>query len=376
MRIAVVGCGYVAQFYLDTLPRHPNLELVAATDRDPERARALAERAGVRHLPSIADVLADDSIEAVVNLTNPASHFEVTRDALEAGKHVYSEKPLALDFADARDLVALADRLGLQLNCAPASLLGETAQTLWRVLRSGRIGRVRAAYAELDDGMVHRMNFRSWHNTLGVPWPYKNEFEVGCTIEHAGYYLTWLVAFFGSARTVTAFSSTQVPDKVPGEALATDAPDFSVACIEFDSGVVARLTCSILAPPDHSLRIFGDKAVLRTGECWDNRSPVTSRRLVTLRRRTVLNPIPRRHRLAKANHAGATKSAHPMDFSLGVSELAAAAREARRSRLPADLALHVTELTLAISRGMQGGGPHRMETEVGPLEPLPLGARR
>ncbi len=92
-----------------------------------------------------------------------------------------------------------------------------------------------------------------------MPWPYKDEFEVGCTLEHAGYYLGWLAAWFGPAVTVTSFASVQVPDKVPGETFAVTSPDFSVACIQFASGVVARLTCSILAPHDHSLKVVGDE---------------------------------------------------------------------------------------------------------------------
>lgn len=372
MRFGVVGCGYVSQFYLDTLPLHPELELVGATDRRTERADVFARRAGVRRYDGLSELLDDGSVELVVNLTNPDSHYEVTRAALEAGKHVYSEKPLAMDFAQARALATLAEERGLMLSSAPSSLLGETAQTMWRVLRSGRIGPVRVAYAELDDGMIHRMNYRRWTNALGVDWPYEDEFEVGCTVEHAGYYLTWLVAFFGSATAVSAFASTQVPEKVPGKRLATDAPDLSVACIEFASGVVARLTCSILAPLDHSLRIVGDQGVLETAECWDYRAPVHSRRLVSLRRRTMLSPLRRRHRLPTARGKVPRTGSGSMDFARGVAELAAAVREGRPSRLPTSLALHVNELTLAIHRGAEGAGRQVLQTSVEPLAPIPV----
>ena len=91
-----------------------------------------------------------------MNLTNPASHFEVSRACLEAGKHVYSEKPLATNMDDARALCALAESKGLMLASAPCSVLGEAAQTLWLALRRNEIGKVRLVYAELDDDFVPR----------------------------------------------------------------------------------------------------------------------------------------------------------------------------------------------------------------------------
>jgi len=119
----------------------------------------------------------------------------------------------------------------------------------------------------MDDGMVFRMPYRTWASAAGAPWPAKDEFEVGCTFEHAGYYLTWFPAFFGPARLVTAFSACLVPDKKTDVSLERKAADFSVACITFESGVVVRLTCSIIAPHDHTLRIIGDRGVLGTHDC-------------------------------------------------------------------------------------------------------------
>src|SRR5262249_19068502 len=146
---------------------------------------------------SLDELLADSRVEVVLNLTNPSSHYEVSRLTLLAGKHVYSEKPMAMRFDEAKELVELAENRRLQISSAPCSLLGETAQTMWKVLREERVGPVRLVYAELDDGLVHKMPYKLWLSESGAPWPYEDEFEVGCTVEHAGYYLTWLAAFFG-----------------------------------------------------------------------------------------------------------------------------------------------------------------------------------
>src|SRR5262249_49461000 len=156
---------------------------------------------------TLRDVLDDPRVELVANLTNPSSHYEVSKAALEAGKHVYSEKPLAMDLDQARELVAIARAKRLHVTSAPCSVLGESAQTLWKSLRHGAIGKPRLVLAELEDGPVHLMRPQTWASDSGAPWPYKDEFEVGCTLEHAGYYITWFVAFFGPARSVTSFST-------------------------------------------------------------------------------------------------------------------------------------------------------------------------
>jgi predicted dehydrogenase len=308
----------------------------------------------------------------VLNLTNPGAHFEISRRSLEAGKHVYSEKPLAMEMTQARQLVALAAAQGLWISSAPCSLLGETAQTLWRALRAQEVGKVRAVYAELDDGLVHRMPYRKWISDSGAPWPYKDEFEVGCTLEHAGYYLTWLIAFFGPVRAMTAWASVQVPDKLPEEALATESADFSVACMQFESGVTARLTCSIIAPHDHELRIVGDEGVLSTRDCWMYRSPVTVHRMMRIRRRQFFLPWGRRFPLAGAgNPRPKAKGAAQMDWCRGVSDLAQAIAEGRKPRLAPDFCLHATELALGIHNAVRHPGNIPITTRFEAMDPMP-----
>ena len=367
MQVAIVGCGFIADLYVRTMRAYPSLRLVGVADRDTERANRFGAFHGVSAYRSVDDLLADERIEIALNLTNPRSHYEVSRGCLLAGKHVYSEKPLAMELRDARELVELAAARGRQISAAPCSLLGECAQTMWKALRQKSIGQVLAAYAEMDDGLVHRMPYTKWLSGTGVPWPYRDEFEVGCTMEHAGYSLSWLLAFFGPARTVTAFSSVQVPDKHPGIAPERMAPDLSVAAILFESGVVARLTCSIVAPSDHSLRIIGEEGVLFTPDVWHYTSPVRSRRWVTVRRRMLLTPWRKRHpRLAEPG-----RKPVPDDRSRGVAELAAAVAERRSSRLSAAFTLHVTELALAIQRAGAQSGAYEMTTSFEPIAPMP-----
>lgn len=372
MLIAIIGCGFVADLYMETLPRHRELELVGVWDRDPARLFAFSRCYGTRMFTSLDELLDDASIDAVLNLTNPREHYEISRRCLAAGKHVYSEKPLAMRLDEAEALVALAKEKGVRLSGAPSRLLGRPAQTLWKALRDGRIGQPYLVYAEMDDGLLHRMGVRRWRGKSGAPWPYRDELEVGNTIEHAGYVLTWLAAFFGPATSVTAFAGRVVPDKKLDVPLDSQAPDFSVAAIQFECGVVARLTCSIVARHDHQIRIFGEEGILSTDDCWKPESPVRLRRRLTVRGRTMDAPFTRTLPLLGDDEARAlSKKRRKVDFCLGPVELARATAEQRPSRLPAEFSLHVTELSLAITSAMEGAARVAIRSRFDAIEPMP-----
>lgn len=372
MRIGIIGCGFVADYYIKTLPLHPELELVGVTDKDERRIENFSKHHNVPTYDSVASLLADPKVDIVLNLTNPRSHYSVSKAALEAGKHVYSEKPLAMVMSEAQELVDLAEARGLHLSSAPCSLLGESAQTLWKALREKVVGKVYLVYAEMDDGLVHRMPYQQWKSESGIAWPHKDEFEVGCTLEHAGYYVTWLTAFFGPAQTVTAFSSCLVADKETDMELSPSAtPDFSVACIKFASGVVARLTCGIVAPHDHELKIIGEKGVLGIHDCWFYGDPVYIRRIMRIRRKVFMSPIKQKYPLVRKPPQFKYRGAQQMDFSRGVAEMAAAIRENRPNRLGAQFSLHNNELVLAIQNAFETGGCQQLTTTFDPVSPMP-----
>lgn len=376
MNLAIVGCGFVADYYLSTLPNYPHLNLLGVMDRVPERAEHFSKHHNVPIYDSLKELLEDERVDIVLNLTNPSSHFEISKAALEAGKHVYTEKPLSIDFEEARQLVEMAEARGLQVVSAPCNLLSETAQTMWKALREDAVGKVRLVYAEMDDGMVHQMAYQKWVSEAGTPWPYKDEFEVGCTLEHAGYYVSWLVAFFGAAKSVTAFSSCLVPDKETDVPLDGHTPDFSVACIHFESGVVARLTCGIVAPHDHHLTIIGDKGLLCTKDSWYYRAPVYSRQRVTLRRKTFISPLKRNHRLVSPGGKSrlGSRGAQQMDFCRGVADLVDSIQNDRPCRLSSRFSLHVNELVLAIQNAMEDSQTYHMQTQFEPISPMPWAA--
>ncbi|MGO9372517.1 MAG: Gfo/Idh/MocA family protein [Syntrophobacteraceae bacterium] len=384
MRIGFVGCGYTADGYIKSLKNYYHLELSAVTDSNQKRALEFGAYYSVKTYPTVEALLADPTIEMIVNLTTPSSHFEVSKVCLEAGKHVYSEKPLAMTFSQAQSLVELANRKSLYLSSAPCNILGEMAQTLWKALRNSEIGTVRVVYAELDDGPVHLQDPDTWHSVSGAPFLYREEFEAGCTLEHAEYYLTWFTAFFGPAKTITAYSACLWPDKqvVAGEPLYVTAPDFSVACITFESGVVARLTCSLVAPHNHGMRIVGDKGVLVVEECFNYSAPVYVDRYSRFKFRAERYPITKAYAFIKNWFDPHYREYPPVkkfswrkrnarfrqDYARGVAEVARAIMEQRPSRLPADYCLHVTELIWAIDNATSM--PYQVTTTFKPLQPM------
>lgn len=364
MKIAIVGTGFVADYYMATLPNHPELTLGGVFDRDPATLVRFKEHYQAPVYTSLEHLLADPSVQLVLNLTNPESHYAVSRAVLEAGKHVYSEKPLAMNLGDARSLVALADERGLSLSSAPATVLGEAAAAAGAAINQGRIGRVRLVYAEMEDGMVFRDGWQNWRSVSGAPWPGKHEFEIGCTLEHAGYYLTWLCAFFGPAREVHAFSARLFDDKGSGQSSETLAADYSVANISFESGVIARLTCGLAAARDRSMQIFGDEGTIVIDDGWNSRSRVRLvrprhagerfaqklRRILAERANRVL---PGRFWAGETLPLGAGRYVTPaypsqIDFMRGPAEQARAIVAGTPPRLSSDFSLHITELALAI----------------------------
>lgn len=404
MKVGIIGCGYVFDHYMSTWSRHPNLVLKGVADIDRARLDTVARAYDLRAYASNEEMLADDEITVVANFTSIESHYEVTRAALLAGKHVYSEKPLTTNLDEARALFALAEERGLRLSCAPSNAMGDTSQTMWKAVRDGSVGDVRIVYAEFDDNVIYKMYPETWRSRTGAPWPYLHEYEQGCTYEHVGYHLTWMCAMFGPVKSVTAFSKVALPDKTDQPLHPADTPDFSVACLNFHSGVVARVTCSIGVPYDHRMRIVGDKGMLTADTYRHYQCPVyleqfsqltlNARKARSVRTNTLLQWLlgvgGRRLKLLRLPPPGtegdnlpkvkwwspgsllrAVKQAQlgQQDKVVGIAELCDALARGRPSFPPHDFTLHLTELTIAIQSAGMASSTVELETSFAPVDP-------
>lgn len=367
--IALVGTGFVADFYMTTLANYPDLRIAGAWDVDAARLEQFCAFHNVRAYASLDACLSDTDVTIVVNLTPPESHFGLNCAALEAGRHVYCEKPLGMSFAEAREVVDLALAKGLTICAAPANGLSDALALTAGLIADGRIGTPRVAYAEMEDGPVFKDNWSEWRSRSGAKWPGVHEFEIGCTLEHAGYALSWLVALFGPVESGQAFAALTFPDKGPGTAGRKLAPDFSVGCLSFGSGVTARLTCGLAAPRDRSFTVVGDEGTLVVRDLWDDRSPVhlsrfdqprpLMQRLAGRFERQRGRTLPLRLTLGKAVDYPAPPSAGRLaafpsriDFARGIAVMAGAISEGQTPFFSGERALHLTELALALNGGV------------------------
>lgn len=375
--IAFVGTGFVADYYITTLANHPGLMLCGVYDRSAAQRDRFAAYYRVRAYGSLDEILADPLVQIVVNLTSIDSHFAVSKAALEAGKHVYSEKPLSETYEQAVELRDLAARQNLILAGAPANALTPLSGRIGQLLKQGAIGTTKLIYAQMEDGAVFRQNWRDWRSVSGAPWPGEHEFVVGCTLEHVVYSLSWLVMMFGPVDSMTAFSTLCFPDK--GQAGSEPlGPDFSLAMLTFRSGPVARLTNGLCAPKDRSLTIMGDRGTITVDDLWDYGSKARievegSKRSLVERVATRLAHHTGIHlgELAKPGEpivaSGGPRPKLPsfpsqIDFSGGIAALAKAIDGGPKPFLSGDMAVHVTELALAISNAGPSAGPYRVRS--------------
>jgi predicted dehydrogenase len=241
LRIGVVGAGQISGAYLSTLRRLSNVEVVAVCDLDEARARTAAAAApGARPL-AIAELLAADDVDLVLNLTIPAAHAEVARAAIAAGKHVYGEKPLAVTTGQAREVLAAAGRAGVRVGCAPDTVLGTGVQTARACLDAGEIGTPIAATAFMVTPGHER-----WH-----PAPEFYYLPGGGPLFDMGpYYLTALVTLLGPVRRVVGMAATPRATRTIGSGPRAGAEiDVAVAThvtgvLEHASGALSTLMMS------------------------------------------------------------------------------------------------------------------------------------
>ena len=241
LNVGVVGCGMISSIYLQNIPSFAGLKLVACADMKPEVARDQAGRFGIEAL-SVEDLLAHPGIDVVLNLTIPAAHFPVSLEALKAGKHVYSEKPLAVEVAQGRKLVEEAAARGLLIGSAPDTFLGGAGRLARKLIDDGAIGEVLSGAAFcISHGMEHmHPNPEFFFRRGGGP-----------LLDMGPYYLSGLVNLLGPVARVVAMAKIGFAERVissdsphKGERIKVETPTHIAATLEFTSGSQVGLTMS------------------------------------------------------------------------------------------------------------------------------------
>lgn len=334
--VALVGVGHIAPRYVDQIARYEATKLVGATSRHPARAQEFARRHGGRAYASLDELLADPAVDIVVNLALHTAHAEITERCLRAGKHVYSEKPLALDAVTARRLVNLARRRGLRLGCAPATFLGEAHQTAAKLLRQGRIGEVRVIYAEVNHGRIEYYH--------PAPEPF---FAVGALWDVGVYPLTALTAFFGPVRRVSATGRLVLRERTArgGRKFRIRTPDLAIATLDLASGPVVRLTANFyvdraLSKGGGSIEYHGDEGRLFVADFQSFDAAVQLS--VGTEPYAAVRPL---------------RTPYPgIEFGRGLRDMAEAILERRPHRATGAHAAHVVDVIAAIERSIANDG--------------------
>src|SRR4051794_5368953 len=204
IKVGLIGCGNISGIYLENCAKFNNLEVLTCADLDLERAQAKATQYGVPRAVPVEELLADPEIQVVLNLTIPAAHGTIALAALEAGKSVYNEKPLAITRDEAGRMLEIAARDGLHIGCAPDTFLGGGLQTCRKLIDDGWIGRPVAATAFM---LGHGPE--NWH-----PDPaFFYQIGAGPLFDMGPYYLTTLLALLGPVRRVTASAQISFPER-------------------------------------------------------------------------------------------------------------------------------------------------------------------
>ena len=369
--IGVIGCGMVSHAYLGTIARAPDLRLKALASRTMASAQRQAAQYGGSAM-SVDALLADPEIAIVVNLAPPATHHAIGRRVLEAGKHLYSEKPFAIRLNEAHDLLALAEARGLAIGCAPDTFLGEGHETARRLVDAGAVGKVTGgAIAFGTAGM------ESWHPDPAFFYAAGG----GPLLDVGPYYVTQLVNLLGPAAQVVALGTRPHATRTitapgrNGETITVAVPTTVNGAILFECGANIALSFSwdvaehgrppvelygtegSLQVPDPN-QFGGATRISDNGGSWRIIGDATPpRRLEPAALAAAIHSLGQGVDPRTGEPVGPNTALGFGDLrGLGLLDLALAVREGRAPRASGQLATHVLEILLALQASAEGAG--------------------
>ena len=354
-RIGVIGCGNISGIYFKTCKTFRTIDVIACADAVPERAQAKAEEQGIRAL-SVDQLLRNPDIDIVLNLTVPKAHAEVALMALEAGKHVYSEKPLATNRAEGKRIIEFARSKGLRVGSAPDTFLGAGLQTCRKLIDDGWIGKPVAA-----TGFMMCHGHESWH-----PDPeFYYEAGGGPMFDMGPYYLTALVSLLGPVTRLCGSAQSGFAERVIssekkfGKRIPVETPTHIAGVMDFRDGVVATLVTSFDVwganlPP---IEIYGTEGSLAVPDPNNFGGTVSVRRMGS----KEWTAMPHSHGFAE-NSRG-----------IGVADMASAIESGRPHRASGELAYHVLDVMEGFLDASRDSAYYRPESSAERPAPLPLG---
>jgi len=358
IKVGIIGAGNISGIYLENGKKFDSMEVVAIADLDVARAQEKAEQHSIKAY-SVEGLLEDQEIQMVINLTIPQAHAKVCMQALEAGKHVYVEKPFTVTREEAKQVLELAAEKGLLVGSAPDTFLGGGIQTAAKVIADGWIGTPISATAFMLSG-----GHESWH-----PNPeFYYQIGGGPMFDMGPYYLTAMVAMLGPIRRVTGSANISYPERTItsqpkfGQTIKVEVPTHIAGIVDFAGGAMGTIITS-----------------------FDTRGYSTLPRIeVHGSHGTLVVPDPNNFGGDVRIHRAGTKEWHNVPLlygntdnnrGLGAADMAAAIIEGRAHRASGQLGYHVLEAMHGIHDAASEGKHYMMQSTCEQPELLPLGKR-
>lgn len=355
VKIGVLGAGAISGIYLKNLTAvFEETEVEAVCDICREKAEAAAKDYGIGKVyDAFEEMLADENVEIILNLTRPKEHYETTKQALLAGKHVYSEKPLAETFEEGKELTDLAKERGLLLGGAPDTFLGAGIRTCRKLIEDGFIGRVIGAEAR----MICR-GHESWH-----PAPeFYYQKGGGPMMDMGPYYMTALVHLIGRVQGVSGMTGKSFEQRVitsqpkKGTKIDVEVPTYYGGLMRFENGAIGNVTMTFDVHYDSQafLEIYGTEGTLRVPDpnTFDGGITLLRPEEGVFREMPLLFPY-------RENSRG-----------LGLAQMAKALREKGEFSANADLTLHVLEILTAFEKSSIQGSYLELESSYQDNSPI------
>ena len=257
-KVGLIGCGHISETYFRAQEYFNNIKIVKCADINHANALKCAKTYKIKAL-SVKDLLKDQEVEIILNLTIPKAHYQVAKQSLLNGKHVYSEKPMAINFKDGLDLVKIANKKKLYIGNAPDTFLGGGIQKSKELVEKNILGKI-----SLGNAIFAFPGVQSYHPN---PEPWFAKKEGGPVIDMGPYYLTALVNLLGPAKKVTGSIMEGVKRRIIGigpkknKTFKVECPTTYLSTIQFENGTIIRLTLSfdVIAHQRNHIELYGSK---------------------------------------------------------------------------------------------------------------------
>ena len=342
--IGVIGCGNISAAYMKLTPMFRGIDMRACADVNPEASKARADEFGLR-ADTIEDLLAADDIDIIVNLTIPAAHFEVSKRVLEAGKHVYSEKPFVLALEEGKALADLASANGLRVGSAPDTFLGGAHQLARRLVDTGAVGKITSGTC-----FVQSPGMEMWH-----PNPdFFFQPGGGPILDLGPYYISNLVQLLGPVKRVGATtgmaSDTRTITSEPrnGAVIPVETPTTIHALLEFQNGTQITYCASwdVWQHGHSNMELYGREGTLHVPD-----PNFFGGEIRMTKRDAFVNGLPEwAHPFSVANDRGRANYR-----ASGLADMAIAIAEGRQHRCSLEFSLHVVDVMTSILRSGETG---------------------